>query len=283
MPALSSSLARSVRVLGLAGALAGLGAPAARAQLRPLDPAEWRVWEEGRSVVAGVGGGVFADQRASLAGVEGRLVEGGSFTVALRTGRVAFEAGGTVQRFFRDEREFAAPVGDARPDDDGRRHDSGDYRIATVVRLTPETAPALAVLRFGTRLPTTDNKVGLDRDALDFFALLGGRVRRGALAAGAEAGISIDGTRDPGWEQRDVLVYALAAEYAALPGLVPTLSLVGNVPGLPDRAPRGNEDLGEVRLGVRAGGRRWVRVELVRGYTQFSPSAGVIVAAGIAR
>jgi hypothetical protein len=283
MPVFSSSLARSVRVLGLAGALAGVGAPAARAQLRPLDPAEWRVWEGGRSVVAGVGGGVFADQRASLAGVEGRLVEGGSFSVALRTGRVAFEAGGTAQRFFRDEREFAAPVGDARPDDDGRRHDSGDYRIATVVRLTPEAAPALAVLRFGTRLPTTDNKVGLDRDALDFFALLGGRVRRGALAASAEAGISIDGTRDPGWEQRDVLVYALAAEYAASPGLVPTLSLVGNVPGLPERVIRGNEDLGEVRLGLRAGGRRWVRVELVRGYTEFSPSAGVIVAAGIAR
>jgi hypothetical protein len=283
MPVLSSPLARSVRVLGLAGALAVLGAPAARAQLRPLDPAEWRVWEGGRSLVAGVGGGVFADQRASLAGVEGRLVEGGSFAVALRTGRVAFEAGGTVQRFFRDERTFAAPVGDARPDDDGRRHDSGDYRIATVVRLTPEAAPALAVLRFGTRLPTTDNKVGLDRDAVDFFALLGGRVRRGALAAGAEAGISINGTRDPGWEQRDVLVYALAAEYAVAPGLVPTLSLVGNVPGVPDRTPRGNEDLGEVRVGVRAGGRRWVRVELVRGYADFSPSAGVIVAAGIAR
>lgn len=283
MPVLVSPLARSVRVLGLAGALAVLGAPAARAQLRPLDPAEWRVWEGGRTVVAGVGGGVFADQRASLAGTGGRLVEAGSFSVALRTGRVAFEAGGTAQRFFRDQRVFAAPVGDARPDDDGRRHDSGDYRIATVVRLTPARAPALAVLRFGTRLPTTDNKVGLDRDALDFFALLGGRVRRGALAAGAEAGISINGTRDPAREQRDVLVYALAAEYAAMPGLVPTLSLVGNVPGLPDRVIRGNEDLGEVRLGVRAGGRRWVRVELVRGLTDFSPSAGVVVAAGIAR
>ncbi|HEU0077489.1 MAG TPA: hypothetical protein VFQ76_07550 [Longimicrobiaceae bacterium] len=283
MPALASPLARSVRRLGLAVALAVLAAPAASAQLRPLDAAEWRVWEGGRSVVAGIGGGGFADQRASLAGTEGRLLEAGSFSVALRTGRVAFEAGGTMQRFFRDESTFAAPVGDARPDDDGRRHDSGDYRIATVVRLTPEAAPALAVLRFGTRLPTTDNRVGLDRDAIDFFALLGGRVRRGALAASAEAGIGIHGTRDPGWEQRDVLLYALAAEYAAAPGLAPTLSLVGNVPGLPDRVVRGNEDLGEARLGLRAGGRRWVRVELVKGYTEFSPSAGVIVAAGIAR
>ena len=264
-------------------ALPLLAAPGAHAQLRPLDPAEWRVWEGERTLVAGIGGGAFADQRASLAGTEGRLLEAGSFSVALRTGRVAFEAGGTMQRFFRDESAFAAPAGAARADDDGRRHDSGDYRIATVVRLTPQAAPALAVLRFGTRLPTTDDRVGLDRDAIDFFALLGGRVRRGALAASAEAGIGINGTRDPGWEQRDVLVYALAAEYAATPVLAPTLSLVGNVPGVPDRVIRGNEDLGEVRLGVRAGGRRWVRVELVKGYTEFSPSAGVIVAAGIAR
>ncbi|MEW5930180.1 MAG: hypothetical protein AB1941_22205 [Gemmatimonadota bacterium] len=260
-----------------------LSAPRAEAQLRPLDPAEWRVWEAGRTVVAGVGGGAFAGQRASLAGTEGRLLEAGNFSVTLRTGRVAFEAGGTVQRFFREERAFAAPLGDARADPDGRRHDSGDYRIATVVRLTPEAAPVLGVLRFGTRLPTTDNRVGLDRDATDFFALLGARVRRGALAASAEAGVGIHGTRDPEFEQRDVLVYALAAEYAVHPALVPTLSLVGNVPGLPSRTIRGNEDLGEVRLGLRAGGRRWARVELVRGLTEFSPSAGVIVAAGIAR
>lgn len=253
------------------------------AQLRPLDPAEWRVWEGGRTFVAGIGGGAFADQRASLAGTEGRLVEAGNFALAWRSGRIAVEGGGTVQRFFRDERRFAEPYGDAREDDDGRRHDSGDLRVATVVRLTPERAPATAVLRFGTRLPTTDNRVGLDRDALDFFALLGGRARRGALAVSGEAGVSINGTRDPGFEQRDVLVYAVAAEYAVSPALAPALTVVGNVPGLPRRMIRGNEDLGEVRLGVRAGERRWLRVELVRGLMEFSPSAGVIVAAGIAR
>ena len=264
-------------------ALPLLLATAAPAQLRPLGPTEWRVWDPGRTLVAGIGGGAFADQRASLAGTEGRLLEAGNLSLTWRTGRVAIEAGGTVQRFFRDERSFAAPYGDARPDDDGRRHDSGDWRIATVLRLTPEDAPALAVLRFGTRLPTTDNRVGLDRDALDFFALLGGRARRGALAVSAEAGVGINGTRDPVFEQRDVLAYAAAAEYALSPSLVPTLAVVGNVPGLPARKVRGNEDLGEVRLGVRAGGRRWVRVEVVRGYTDFSPSAGVIVAAGTAR
>ncbi|HEX2190641.1 MAG TPA: hypothetical protein VHG51_17155, partial [Longimicrobiaceae bacterium] len=139
MSVLRSPLARRLRALALAVPALLAGSQAA-AQLRPLDPAEWRVWE-GRAWVAGVGGGAFADQRASLAGTEGRLLEAGNFALAWRTGRVALEGGGTVQRFFRDERSFAPPAGDARPDPDGRRHDTGDFRIATVVRLTPEDAP----------------------------------------------------------------------------------------------------------------------------------------------
>lgn len=254
----------------------------ASAQLRPLDPVEWRVWDPGHSLVAGVGGGAFSDQRASLAGTEGQLLEAGNFSLALRTGRVAFEAGGTVQRFFRDDRTFAVPHDDTHPQPDGRRHDSGDYRIATVVRLTPDAAPALAVLRFGTRLPTTDNEVGLDRDQVDFFALVGGRLRRGALMMAAEAGLSINGTRDPEFEQSDVFAYTVTSEYSISPTLVTRLSLVGQVEGTPFSI-RGNEELGEVRLGLRAGDRQWVRAELVRGYSSFSPSAGLIVSAGIAR
>ncbi|HEX2093071.1 MAG TPA: hypothetical protein VHG28_11740 [Longimicrobiaceae bacterium] len=266
----------------LAATLPLLAATGAPAQLRPLDPTEWRAWEPGRSWVAGFGGGVFEDQRASLAGTEGRLLEAGNFELAWRTGRVTVEAGGTVQRFFRERSTFAPPHGEARPDPDGRRHDSGDFRIGTVVRLTREGAPLLGVLRFGTRLPTTDNKVGLDRDQTDFFALLGGRIRRGPLAVMAESGVSINGTRDPGFEQSDVWSYSLRAEYAR-GSLVPVVTVVGHMDGLKDRTIRGNEDLGEVRVGVRAGGRRWVRVELVRGYTAFSPSTGILLSAGIAR
>lgn len=264
-----------------AALLALLAPGGAGAQLRPLDPAEWRVWAPGARWVAGVGGGAFREQRASLAGTKGTLLEAGNVAVALRTGRVAFEAGATVQRFFRDEERFAAPHGGAvEPGPD--RHDAGDYRIATVVRLTPERSPALAVLRFGTRLPTTDNRVGLDRDQTDFFALLGGRVERAGVALAAETGVSINGTRTPTFEQSDVWVYLLRAE-ATRGAVAPSLTVTGHMDGLAGRSIRGNEDLGEVRLGVRAGRRRWVRVEVVRGYTEFSPELGVIVAAGVAR
>ncbi len=268
------------RTVALAAALALLSVAPARAQLRPLDPAEWRVWE-GRTLVAGAGGGAFTRQRASLAGTEGRLLEAGNFSFSWRTGRVALEGGGTVQRFFRVEERFAAPHGGARPVESGGLHDAGDYRIATVVRLTPENAGALAVLRFGTRLPTTDNRVGLDRDQTDFFAMLGGRMGRGALRVSAETGVSINGTRDPGFEQSDVWVYLLRVERAG--ALTPSLTLTGHEDGLPRRTIRGNEDLGEVRLGLRAGRRRWVEAALVKGYTPFSPGVGVIVQAGVER
>src|SRR5688572_11707548 len=113
------------------------------------------------------------DQRASLAGTSGALWEAGLFTLAWRTGRVVLEASGTAQRYFREDEVFTEPYDDVRPSDDGHRHDSGDYRIGTSVRLTPERSRVTAAVRFGTRLPTTDNETGLDRDALDFFSTVG--------------------------------------------------------------------------------------------------------------
>ena len=241
------------------------------------------MWEgSGRTLVASVGGSVLADQRAALAGTEGRLIEVGNWNVAWRTGRVAIEAGGTLQRLFREDRAFDAPAEYVHPASGRNRHDSGDYRIATVLRLTPERAPAVLALRFGARLPTTDNMTGLDRDATDFFALLGGRVRRGALAVSGESGVSINGTRDPTFEQSDVWAFDLRTEYAA-GRIVPVAEIVGQLDGLPGHSIRGNEDMAELRVGARFGGRRFLRVALVRGLKTYSPSAGVLVAAGIAR
>ena len=268
-----------MHALAAIAATALLPFPAA-AQLRPLDPFEWRMFEGGRTVSAQVGGGWLADQRASLAGTEGTLVEAGSFRAFWRTGRVVLEAGGTVQRLFGEESRFAPAEPEVAADDDGERRDAGDYRVLTTVRLTSERAPVAAALRFGARLPTTDNTVGLDRDATDFFATLGGRTARGRLAVQAEAGVGIFGTRERAFEQDDLLIYAVRAEYAA-GAVVPMLTVVGQQVGSGHREIRGNESLGEVRLGARAGGRRWLLAEVVAGYTDFSPGLGVLVSAGM--
>jgi hypothetical protein len=260
-------------------ALLAASAPAA-GQLRPLDPFEWRMYDPPRAVAVEVGGAWYADQRMALAGTEGRLLEAGNFRAFWRTGRVVFEAAGTVQRFFREERTFAPPGEFVQPARDGRRRDSGDYLVISTVRVTPDEAPVLGVLRFGTRLPTTNDREGLERDMTDFFALAGVGARRGALRVGAEAGVSINGTRDPEFEQKDVLVYILRAEYEA-GAVVPALTVTGDVLGPTVRELRGNEPLGEVRVGFRSTGRRWVRAEAVAGYRTFSPSAGVRVTAGM--
>jgi hypothetical protein len=140
----------------------------------------------------------------------------------------------------------------------------------------------LAAVRFGTRLPTTDNKVGLERDAVDFFATVGGSISRGMLAVSGDGGLGIHSTRDSTFEQDDVLLYSVRAELRGWL-LAPSVELIGQKHGPSHREIRGVEDLGELRFGVSAGDRRWIRIEAVKGYEPFSPDFGFIVTAGLRR
>ena len=256
--------------------------PTATAQLRPLEPIQWRLYQRNATAAAELGIGRFSQQRASLAGTSGDLWELGNIMVAWRTGRIVLEAGGTAQRWFSEDERFAPPYEDVDPSDDGDRHDSGDYRISTSVRLTPDHWQTTGVLRFGTRLPTTDNETGLDRDALDFFATVGAGRSVGAWALTGEAGLGIHASREPRFEQDDLLLYALRAEYRKF-SLIPSIAALGQMHGSTHTALRGLENLGEWRAGLRAGSKRWIRVEIVKGYETFSPSSGVVVTAGILR
>jgi hypothetical protein len=281
-PGSSLPVIRTMRFVLLLGVALSLGAQSAGAQLRPLDPLDWSVFDQDRTVSARIGAGVFHRQRASLAGTEGRLTELGNFSVVWRTGRVALEASGTVMRSFDDEAVFAEPVGGAETPDGAPRRDSGDYRVATAIRLTPADAAALVALRFGTRLPTTDNLVGLERDRTDFFGLISGRLRHGGLSLGAETGVGIHGSRDLEYEQVDAWLYTVTAGYQHV-WLTPFITVTGHWDGLRGWQIRGNEDLRELRLGVRAGTQHWLQACVVRGLTDFSPHSGLLLSAGFAR
>lgn len=259
--------------------VAGSAPRTARAQLRPLEQADWRlIGGEGR-VAGSVGAARLFDQRASLAGTTGDLWEAGNFSLAWRTGRVVLEAAGTGQRLFSENSRFTEAHPEVDPDADGNRHDSGDYRISTSVRLTPDGWPLVGAVRFGTRLPTTDNETGLDRDAVDFFATLGAAGSLRSLFVAAEAGLGIHSTREVRFEQEDVLLYSLRAELRGF-RVVPSVGVLGQMHGTTHSAIRGVEDLGEVRAGLQAGTRYWLRLEAVKGYETFSPEAGVIVSIG---
>lgn len=269
-----------IRYAPLVLAMAFMSAAQAAAQLRPVDPLPSRAFNVSHSPVQlQAGFGLLGGQRAALAGTEGTLIEVGTFRGVWRTGRVALEVGGTVLRLFEDESRFADPHEQVEPGSGPRRRDAGAYRIATSVRLTPEAWPTAGFVRFGTRLPTTDNTVGLDRDRTDFFATVGAQRSGRAASISAEAGVGIFGTRHERLEQSDVLMYALTGEYRL--GLVtPILTVLGHADGMPDTAIRGSEELAEVRLGARAGDRLWVGAEWVRGLTPFSPEHGLLVSGG---
>lgn len=254
----------------------------AGAQLRPLEPFSWHVFDDGVTIAADGRVASYSGQRASLAGTKGDLWELPTVSAAWVSGRFAILASGTGLRLFMERERFRAPYAGVRPSHNGRRDDSGEYTIGTAIRLTPSSERFDALLRFGTRLPTTRNERGLDRDATDFFATLGGRARRSALTVSLEAGLGITGTRDSTFEQDDVVLYDARAEYAR--GVVrPSIVVVGqaHLPGHHEL--RGVEDLSEVRLGFRIGGRNWVSIEGIKGLETFSPAYGLSIGVGTLR
>ena len=268
----------AVRALSIAITCCVFFVHSTSAQLRPLDPIDAHAFFED-PVRAQLGFGAYDDQLASLAGVRGALWEIGDFRATIRTGRVVMELGGVVHRRFEDDVVIAAPVGGAQdPPADGKRGDSGDYRVATILRLTGASSRTLATLRFGTRLPTTNNRVGLDRDAIDFFATAGAyRVEENFLV-GAEAGVAINGTREIDYEQADVLAYAVTGELRF--GQVMPFAVLTGQHAFFDREIRGNEDLAEIRAGVRVGRKRWLNAAFVHGLADASPNSGFQLSAG---
>lgn len=277
-PSILHQLLRASGAFATVTALSLFAASPAPAQLRPLEPVDWTMLESGYTVHAAAGVAGFNDHYASLAGTRGRLLELGNYRVAWRMGRVVIEAAGTAFRVFEDEREVAPPAGNARPPDGSTRVDTGDHQIGTLVQLTPPGASSAVALRFGTRLPTTDNRIGLDRDETDFFATFAARTGPRALELSAEAGLGINGSRAQGVDQADVLLYSASLAYDA--GSFSSVLSIAGQDDLRAKVTRGNEDLAEVRAGVLWGDHRWIRVEAVAGLRRASPQAGLRVTGG---
>jgi hypothetical protein len=242
---------------------------------------EWAALDdEERAFEVAVGSGIYLDQRASLAGTRGRLIEIGSYRGTWLVGQIAVQLSGTAVRVFEDDRRFAEPHGDVRAFSRQARLDAGDHRVSTTLGLTPGRGSVDLAIRFGVRLPTTDDGAGLERDQTDFFATFGGRYKRGRAAVSGEAGVGVLGTRYPEHEQVDPILFAGEVSWD-LGWLVSDLELVGQHDPRKGAELRGNEDLGEARIGLRTAGERWVRVALVRGWETFSPRLGLLLEVGL--
>lgn len=260
----------------LVGVLAApTGTPA---QLRPLEPYPWEAIVGAGGWDARVGVSLLEAERASPAGVEGRLWEIGTFSATHDFGPVALRLSGTLHRIFEERERFAEPIDGTAPSDDGRRTDVGDVRVETLVSLVRD-GTAEGALRLGVRLPTTDNRVGMERDRTDFWATLAGGWSTGRLRLEGEAGVAIVGTRDPRREQADPLVGSLRARW--LGGAVePRLAFVWQVDTRNGPDFRGVEDVRELRAGVRVGHTWPLEVEATAGTGDFDPDWGLSVSLG---
>jgi surfeit locus 1 family protein len=261
------------------------GAAPASAQLRPLDPAEWRVFDDGVRLVAEAGTALLRDQRASLAGTSGTLIEAGNYALTFRSARMAISLSGTAVLRLLDEEVYAAPHGAARPTDGKTRRGSGRAIAATLFRVSPRDWPVDLLVRFGAVLPTTSHRSGLDRDRTDFFALAGARWDWRVLSLTTEHGVGVNGTITDSYPQSDVWVYNAGASLRAPAGLLPApLRAVAELAGHEDGhdwVVRGNEDQQEIRLGFDLGDTWLLRVRHIRGRTAHSPSTGWRIGGGV--
>lgn len=266
------NLARLGRVLLCGAALLPC---AAAAQLRPIEPIPWDALAA-QGPLLRVGVAHHAGARATLAGTQGTLTELGIYTGTWTLGRVAVEIGGVVTRRFSDDSVYAAPVADARAPNGERRMDTGEHRFATTILLTRPTSAVDVVMRFGTRLPTTDNVQGLGRDQTDFFGGFGGRVRKGPVEAAGEAGIGILSTRLTRPEQVDVLLYGARIGWGRERARF-WLETAGQHDTRRAAELRGLEDLSEARLVGEVGADRRLRVTVLRGLTESSADFGIVL------
>jgi hypothetical protein len=269
-------------VLGAVTLAAGFVPLRAAAQLRPLDPTDWRAFEPDRVVTVELGGDGLLHQPAPIAGMTGPLIEAPAAFITWNTGRIVLRAVVHPLRLFRQDEVWTAPIPGTTELTRGWAVDAGDNLLETLVRLTSAASaqgdgPLLA-LRYGVRLPTHNDRRGIDRHKTDFYALLGGRVARGGLSVGAEGGIGVFGSRQPGVDKVLPFAYALNVRWHRGP-VEPSLALTGQT--LPD-PPRGNPDLSELRFAVRVGRTRWLEATYLRGLVAMSPSSGFMIMAGVA-
>lgn len=259
--------------------------PASPPQLRPVEPIDWTGFEEERGSMS-IGAMVLGGQRAALLGTEGRLVELGTLEFAVRVDRLLIHVRASPYRRFvqsaRFDDRFAEPaVGVERAD--GTRVDAGTVLVSTTLPLgrsgARDTGRQQFVVRFGMRLPTTDDVIGIERDETDVFLSVGTRRVVDAWDLAAEVGVAIFG-RATGEGQTDPILYGASIRRTGA-AIRPYAEWIGHHDTRRGGAPRGNENLGEVRIGLRTGDRWWLDAHAIVGVAEFSPDVGGRVRLGV--
>lgn len=190
---------------------------------------------------------------------------------------VEFETGGVMQNFLSINRQYqpsAVPL--QLSTGTNSTHDTGDFYLATKIKLRQETRRAPAVgFRFGAEMPNSNQTRGIGVNQNNFFATVLAGKHFGRLYVYGNVGLGILTAPIERFTQNDVLLYGLAATYQ----YNDRLTFVGEVNGrysTRKNAPLGTESDGTARLGarIRAGGLNW-DIAGIRGLHRISPRSGI--------
>jgi hypothetical protein len=252
----------------------------ARAQQRPLITEDVDVLEPG-SLRVQVGIDFMQDAKFPTSGLTGDLTRVGVIGVHVGLSpNVEFSIEGVAQNFLsiNTRGTSAVPLGLAPADNS--TNDTGDFRLATKIKLRNETrrGPALG-FKFGVELPNSNESRGIGLNQTNAFGiiLMGKKFgREGRLNTFGNLGLGIYTAPTRLFTQNDMLLYGLGGIYR----VNKTVNLAAEVNGRANTrggaAPLGTESLGEFRLGlqVKAAGLRFDAAG-IKGLTDFSPRSGV--------
>lgn len=253
------------------------------AQQRPLITEDVEIVKPG-SVRFEAGFDFLQDKNYPVSGLNGDLTRLGvvSLTFGLAP-NIEVETGGVIRNFLSVNRQYrpsAVPLNLSQATNS--THDTGDFYLATKIKLRNETRRAPSVgFRFGAELPNSNQSRGIGLNQTNFFAAAlaaksFGRVRViGNLGLGIlSSPIDASGNISP-FTQNDALLYGLAASYR----YNERLTLVGEVNGrysTRKNTPLGTESDGAARIGarIRAAGLMW-DVAGIKGLYRNSERSGV--------
>ncbi|HEX8719774.1 MAG TPA: hypothetical protein VF736_03955 [Pyrinomonadaceae bacterium] len=253
---------------------------AARAQQRPLLTEDVDVLEPG-SLRIQVGIDFVQDAKFPTSGLTGDLTRVGVIGVHVGLSpNVEFSVEGVAQNFLsiNSRRASAVPL-EVAPGANST-NDTGDFRLATKIKLRNETrrGPALG-FKFGVELPNSNEARGIGVNQTNAFGmmLVGKRFGRdGRLNAFGNLGLGIYTAPTRLFTQNDMLLYGLGGIFRVNKSVNLAAEVQGRANTRGGAAPLGTESLGEFRLGVqvKAAGLRFDAAG-IKGLTEFSPRSGI--------
>ena len=257
------------------GALALAGA--AGAQDRPLRTTDADTVPAG-TLRAEIGFDFLQDVGFPLSGLRGDETRAGVVNLRMGVGKIAeIEVEGSIQNFLDVKSRGASFVSDLRLTGVNSTHDTGDFTLATKIRLLKAEGkrPGLA-FKFGFVMPNSNQARGIGANTTNVFALLALEEQIRKLTVFGNAGIEILQAPNALFSQNDVFLYGGAFRYP----VHRRVNLVGEVSGW--YSPRtindalvGTQSTGQARLGLQVfvGGFTW-DVAGIKGINKYDPSSG---------